>query len=86
MFKFSNGVLRGEIVPRTRVNDAANALDVEELFDGQERFGFQAEIIKVVVPAGMFSEDTHIKRGLTPTSTDRVLKGINKAHTGSVWF
>ena len=45
-----------EFFPGGGVDVLVDALDVEEAFGGDEFVGVEAEIVDVVVPAGMFAE------------------------------
>lgn len=53
-----------EGAPKVRIDGAANSLDVEELFGGQQRLCVKAKVFKMVVPAGVFSKYPKLDGGL----------------------
>src|SRR5215831_1791042 len=60
MFEFRQPLILIEFVPVSRINLAANAIDIKDLLCQQQTFGVQADIINVIVPAGVFPISTQI--------------------------
>ena len=64
MVEAIEALVGGEVFPGGGVDVGADALDVEEAFDGDEVVGFEAEVVDVVVPAGVFTEGGEIEARL----------------------
>ena len=59
-----------QVVPGTFFDVAADAVDVELSLDGDERLGFEADVVDMIVPAGVLAEggQRHPRRGVGPVA------------------
>ena len=69
-----------ELVPCTGVDVLADALHVEEAFGFHQGFGVEAQVVKVIVPAGVLAEGGKMNLRRSFGGTQEARKTLDEGH------